>query len=196
MAAPPEKTLEDLSGSWVMNKKLSGDTDAVLSLQGVSWFLRKTIGLATVTLNHKHYKDADGVEHIDIDQVITPGLQGTRELRTINWTWRDHKDIVFGAVKGRTRKTRLADVADDEDGRWMKEGWDEATLEKGECIETYVESQDKGWTANQFWGFETVDGERRYVRHVVVKDKSGKKVLRLKIIYDWAGPLPEAPATA
>lgn len=191
MAAPPEKTLDDLSGSWVMNKSLSGDTDAVLSLQGVGWFIRKTIGLATVTLKHKHYKDDEGFEHIDIDQLITPGLQGTTELRTLNWTWRDHSDIVFGDVKGRTRKVKLSDVPDDEDGKWMKEGWEPAFLEKGEAIETYVESTTKGWTANQFWGFEIIDGERRYTRHVVVKDKSGKKVLRIKLVYDWAGPLPE-----
>lgn len=72
----------------------------------------------------------------------------------------------------------------------MKEGWDHASLAAGEAIETYVESTTKGWTANQFWGFELEDGVRRYTRHVVVKNKSGDKVLRLKLVYDWAGPLP------
>lgn len=180
------------------NKKLSGDTDAVLTLQGVSWLMRKTIGLATVTLNHTHYKDDAGTEHIDIDQVITPGsLQGTREERALDWEWRDRKDRIFGQVKGRSRRIKLADVADDDDdAKWMKDGWDETVVEKGECVETYVESQEGGWTASQFWGFEMVDVERRYVRHVIVKDKTGKKVLKLKLIYDWAGPLPEAPSAA
>ncbi|KKY19321.1 hypothetical protein UCDDS831_g05526 [Diplodia seriata] len=195
MAAPPEKSLEDLNGSWIMNKGKSDNTDPVLSLQGVGWLLRRTIGLATVTLNHKQYTDAGGIERIDIDQVITPGLQGTREERALTWEWRDHRDFVFGEVRGRTRRVKLADVPDDDDGRWMKEGWEPTFLEEGEAIETYVENKDKGWTANQFWGFELVDGERRYVRHVIVKDKSGSKVLRIKLVYDWAGPLPASNCT-
>lgn len=190
MAAPPEKTLHDLNGSWIMNKSESGNTDAVLSLQGVGWFIRKTIGFATVTLNFKHYNEDDGTERIDIDQVITPGLQGTRELRALNWEWRDHEDIVFGAVRGRSRWIKITDLPDDEDGKYMKDGWDAATVESGELIESYVESKTKGWTANQTWGFETLNGVRKYTRHVIVKDKSGKKILKLKIYYDYAGPVP------
>ncbi|KAL0254409.1 hypothetical protein SLS55_009884 [Diplodia seriata] len=171
------------------NKGDSDDTDAILSLQGVGWFLRKTIGIATITLNFKQYKDESGVEHIDIDQLISPGVQGTREERALNWEWRDHRDFVFGQVKGRTRRVTLTDIPDDEDGRFMKEGWDESITQNNELIETYVENQDKGWTANQTWGFELKDGVRRYARHVIVKDKTGKKILRIKLYYDYSGPV-------
>ena len=41
MAAPPEVTIGDLSGQFIMNKTLSDDTDAVLALQGISWWKRK-----------------------------------------------------------------------------------------------------------------------------------------------------------
>lgn len=174
----------------VQNTSESGDTDAVLSLQGVGWFIRKTIGLATVTLNFRQYNEEDGTERVDIDQAISPGFQGTQEQRALNWEWRDHKDIVFGQVKGRSRWIKITDLPDDDDGNFMRQGWDEGTLDGGDLIQSYVESLDKGWTADQTWGFELVNGVRKYTRHVIVKDKSKKKILRLKIHYDYAGPAP------
>ncbi|KAB2574046.1 hypothetical protein DBV05_g7327 [Lasiodiplodia theobromae] len=194
MAAPPEKTIQDFNGSWVMNKKDSRNTDAILSLQGIPWLVRRAIGFATVTLICKQYKDENGLEHIDIDQVTSPSLPGksaTPEERVLDWEWRDHENGIFGKVKGRTRRITLADLPDDEDGMFMKEGWDESTIEGGDLIETFVENQDSGWTANQTWGFELNDeGVRKYARHVIVKDKSGKKVLREKLYYDYDGPVP------
>ena len=53
-------------------------------------------------------------------------------------------------------------------------------------MQSYVESKDKGWTANQIWGFEEVDEKRRYVRHVVVRKADDWKQARL--VYDWLGP--------
>jgi hypothetical protein len=48
---------------------MSGDTDTILKLQGISWVKRTAISMATVTLAIKHYKNDEGVEKIDIDQV-------------------------------------------------------------------------------------------------------------------------------
>ncbi|KAF4535179.1 hypothetical protein DIS24_g2792 [Lasiodiplodia hormozganensis] len=192
MAAPLEKTVQDFNGSWVMNKKESGNTDAILELQGFGWLLRRAIRIATVTLICKQYKDENGLEHIDIDQITTPSLPGKKETpeeRVLDWEWRDSVNGVFGKVKGRTRRITLADLPDDEDGKFMKEGWDESTIEGGDLIETFVENQDSGWTANQTWGFELKDGVRKHTRHVVVK--AGEKVLREKLVYDYNGPLPD-----
>ena len=46
-----------------------------------------------------------------------------------------------------------------------------------------------GWTAEMIWGFEKTDdaGERRYVRRVVVRDRSGRKVERARLVYDYVG---------
>lgn len=82
----------------------------------------------------------------------------------------------------------MADLPDDEDGKFMKEGWDESTIQGGELIETYVENEKKGWTANQTWGFELKDGVRKHTRHVIVK--AGEKVMREKLYYDYDGPVP------
>lgn len=55
----------------------------------------------------------------------------------------------------------------------------------GLLIQSYVESRDKdpNWTADQIWGFEIVEGKRRYVRHVYAK--KGKEEHRVKLVYDW-----------
>ena len=53
-------------------------------------------------------------------------------------------------------------------------------------MQSYVESTTDAWTANQIWGFEEVDEERRYVRHVVVRKADDWKQARL--VYDWRGP--------
>ena len=114
-----------------------------LAQQGVSWFLRKAISFATVTLTVKQYVDKDGLTHIDIQQVATGGISGTTENRTLDWTWRDHKDGIFGQVKGKSRWVKLEDVDDDE---FLKTGYDDM---EGEHIQSYVENDENGWTADQ-----------------------------------------------
>ncbi|KAK7543500.1 hypothetical protein IWX49DRAFT_588934 [Phyllosticta citricarpa] len=205
MAAPPEKTLRNLNGAWVMNKTLSGDSDAVMQLQGIGWLIRKTVSFATVTLHVKQYPDAasPSLIHIDIDQSLSPGnIKGTSEKRTLDWETSAHVDHVFGSLRGRSRWTTLSKIgADyvvgeaagevekerDADVRFMREGeWDESVAMSGdEVVESWVESVDKGWMAWQIWGFENVEGVRRYVRHVVVRGKAGKGVQRLRLVYDW-----------
>jgi hypothetical protein len=82
----------------IQNKSLSDDSDEILQLQGVGWFMRQAIAFATITLYVKQYKDEGGIEHIDIRQVLTGGIEGTEENRALNWTERSHKDRIFGDV--------------------------------------------------------------------------------------------------
>lgn len=117
-------------------------------MQGVSWFKRTAISTATVTLTIKHYKDADGVERIDIDQALTGGIPGTREERIADWVERQKEDQLFGFVVGKSRRLKL-DELDDE---FLKEGWTEDTAENG-VIESHVTSDTpksgKTWIATQ-----------------------------------------------
>ena len=50
----------------------------------MSWFMRKLIASVTITLYVKHYKDDDGVEHIDVEQIGTGGFKGNFEPRQID----------------------------------------------------------------------------------------------------------------
>ncbi|KAI4282840.1 MAG: hypothetical protein L6R38_002641 [Xanthoria sp. 2 TBL-2021] len=176
MTAPPEKTLKNLAGKWVMNKSLSDDTDRILQMQGVGWFLRRAIALATITLTVTEYTK-DDLTHIDISQVASPGGITSVENRTLDWEYRDHTDKIFGAVKGKSRWVKLSDVDDDD---FLKKGWDDL---EGEHVQSYVESEGGGWTADQVWGFEILDGKRYYVRHVVVRKGDDWKLARL--VYDY-----------
>lgn len=56
-------------------------------------------------------------------------------------------------------------------------------------VQSYVINVDKGygWEAEQDWGFEEVDGKRYYTRRIVCR--KGDKVERLRIVYDYTGPV-------
>ncbi|KAF4628055.1 hypothetical protein G7Y89_g10089 [Cudoniella acicularis] len=186
MAAPAEVTIKDLSGQWVMNKTLSDDLDAVLALQGVGWWTRKAISLATVTLHVKQYVDEAGVTHCDIEQTATGGIKGTTETRQYDWTPREHEDYLFGKVAGKSRWANLDILHDD----FCKEGWLEGDEEKGGPagevhVEGFVDNEEKGWTAEQVWGFSIVDEQRYYTRRVVVT--KGSEALKVRLVFNWQG---------
>ncbi|KAI9842034.1 MAG: hypothetical protein M1837_007530 [Sclerophora amabilis] len=183
MAAPDSRNIKNLNGAWVMNKTLSDDPDPILALQGVGWLIRKAISYATITLHIKQYvgEDEPGQPtHIDIEQKATGGISGTTERRTLDWQERGHTDGIFGAVTGRSRWTKLEDVEDP----FLKKGWLEAEAKENGVVQSYVESDGNGWTANQIWGFEEIDGNRYYVRHVVVTKEDERREARL--VYDFS----------
>lgn len=183
MAAPPSETLADLSGKWQMNKTLSQSPDAALQLQGISWLTRKAIGLSTVTLDITQYTGPPSppssstvpVTHLEIAQTATGGIKGTSEKRCLDYVWREHSDWMFGHVKGQSRWVKKEEIGD----TFLEGGW----IEEGEYIESYVESLENGWTARQIWGFQMVNGERRYCRNIVVR--KGEEKVEFRLVYDW-----------
>jgi len=182
MAAPPSITTLDLSATWVMNKTLSDDTDEILRLQGVSWWRRRAIALATVTLYVRHYKDDSNIEHIDIDQTLT-GIPGTSELRILDWTLREHEDYLFGQVVGKSRRVKVDEI----ENEFLRDGWLPDTVESG-AINSYVKSDtpksNTTWIAEQTWGFEKIDDERHYVRHVDFIGP-GDEHIQARLVYDF-----------
>ncbi|KAF2754319.1 hypothetical protein EJ05DRAFT_155973 [Pseudovirgaria hyperparasitica] len=205
MAAPPSITMDNLTGTYVMERKVSDAPDAILAFQGMSWLTRQAISWATITLHVRHTKDsATGADHIDIVQKLTGGFEGTREQRIVDGTVRTHEDHVFGKVHGKsTWVARLADVGSerrdasylsDEDRAFLVEGWG-AEMEGSERVFLgYVEAES-GWVAWSVWGFKEVEiegvSERRWARHhVVVKPATGESK-RARMYYDYLGPLEE-----
>lgn len=157
----------------------------MLAMQGVSWLKRRAIAWATITLHVKEYADDAAVTHIDIAQTATGGVQGTAEIRTLDWTEREHEDHVFGKLVGKSRWVDATpdNVAD----AFLRDGWEKAADGPGgeAHIESFVENKDKGWTARQIWGFAVVDGKRYYVRRVVAE--KGEEVIKVRLVYDWQG---------
>lgn len=151
--------------------------------------MRKAIAWATITLAIKQYTDDTGLTHIDTDQTATGGIKGTQELRTLNWVERPHDDHIFGQLKGKSRWIAPGSQEYDALDQFMREGW----LEEGEQggpngeshVQSWVVNEEKGWTAEQIWGFAMVEEKRFYVRRVVVT--KGKEVLTVRLVYDWQG---------
>lgn len=183
MAAPDSCTTLNLSGQFVMNKSQSDSTDRVLMLQGVGWIKRSAIALATITLHVKHFKDDNQTEHIDIDQTLTGGIPGTSENRTLDWIERHKEDDLFGHVVSKTRRTTVDDLSDVH----LKGAWLPDTVKDG-VIHTVAKSDTEKsglvWTAEQTWGFESINDERRYTRRVRFDYRDGEEVHELRLVYD------------
>ena len=178
--------LQDPIADPPQNKSLSDDTDPVLALQGIGWWMRKAIALATVTLHIKQYTTEDGHTHIDIDQTATGGIKGTTENRELDWTERSHSDGIFGNLKGKSRWITLDAVEDP----FLKDGWLEGDEENGgpngeKFVESYVVNEEKGWTGDQIWGFAIVDEKRYYTRRVTIK--KGDESMSVRLVYNWQG---------
>jgi len=229
MAAPAEATIQNLDGLWTMDYDLSADLDPILVLQGINWFVRKAISMATVTLDISQTVDAeDGKVHVDITQTLTGGLQGTSEHRVLDWQTRLHSDHIFGNLEGKSHliggvpdangKARPAieiqtSVADEQivqflngeinsDGTpsdgWLvdpvdteKPGVDDVDPAHGLWLQSWVKSLDVGyeWSAEQIWGFEEIQGERRYTRRLALASKEGQFILA-RFVYSYLGPRP------
>jgi len=182
-----------LSGKYVMNKSLSDDIDALLTLQGVSWFTRKAISLATVVLTIDEYTK-DSVVHIDITSVAS-GLSTTQEDRTLNWTDAEHSDRIFGKVVGKSRIFKAGEFQMQGPGphedliflkaEKLKDLKTDSKFLEGDHVQSWAVSQGGGWTAEQNWGFEEVAGKRYYTRRVVVR--KGDEVQRVRLVYDYKG---------
>ena len=75
--------------------------------------------MSTLYLTYKHYKDDSGVEHLDIDQVLSGGVGASTEQRTLDWQERESTHSLFGPVLGRSRRIKLEELEDD----YLKNGW-------------------------------------------------------------------------
>jgi len=187
MAAPENVTTLDFGGKFVLNQKLSDSTDKILALQGVGWVTRKIINSATITLYIKHYKDDSGVEHIDIAQTITGGVSVSPENRALDWTLRKGDHSLFGASISRARRVALADVTDE----YLNSGWlPEVSRDGG--VEAYAEADKEknsySWKSNMVWGFEDINGERRYTRRIRFTGSDGEDI-KARLVYDYSGPV-------
>lgn len=189
MAVPASLTILDISGKFTMNKELSetDKTDAILGLQGVGWLKRKAISFGTLTLAVKHFKDDAGVETINIDQTLTGGIPGSSEQRILLWEDREVEDANFGAVLTKARRIKPSELSTE----WLKMNWTPDTVENGVVqIISKSDTPKSGytWDADQTWGIEEVNGERRYTRHVVFRGPN-EEVIESRMVYDYLGPL-------
>ncbi|RDW59259.1 hypothetical protein BP5796_12183 [Coleophoma crateriformis] len=184
MAAPASITLKSLDGQWAMNRKLSGDYDPVLKLQGVNWLMRKVLSMASVTVTIKEWEEG-GLTHIHVENRPASGLPPTTEDRIFDYKGIELAHPLFGKVRSQTRWAGAADL--DEVDEFLAKGF-ETEASKTLFVHIMTEHLDHGVVTHQAWGFEEVEGERFQTRHIVVK--KGDEVLRMMLAYDYLGPRP------
>jgi hypothetical protein len=158
----------------------------------------------TLTLVVKHYTDEGSLEHIDIEQTLSGGISGTNEERILDWEERSQYNDVFGAVIGQSKRTKVGEVDDE----FLKSGWTEDAVEDGLILAVARSDTAKSgmeWTAEQVrlyrlvilvphilqtWGFEVLNDERRYARHVKFTSSNKKDGPIFKhLYYDYSESL-------
>ncbi|WEW56054.1 hypothetical protein PRK78_001489 [Emydomyces testavorans] len=201
MAAPPEVTMKNLSGVWVMSKKLSDDMDPCLELQGIPWIVRKAVSWATITGRLKQETSESGITTIHVEQFATGGIKGENETHQLDWTDYSHGSGMFGTQRVRTRWTTIGPDSLSGDGcpldGFLTAGWldeeretdDDQRPEEGKHVQVYVVSDKAGWRAEQIWGFAMIEGKRYHVRRFIVS--KGDKVVKVRMVYEWKGTLED-----
>ncbi|CAI7636924.1 unnamed protein product [Penicillium glandicola] len=182
MAAPESITIDDLTGRWSMNLKLSDSYDSILKIQGVNWLTRKVLNVGSITMTIKQHIDEAGLTHLTIDSKSGSGLPGSTENRLLNNETRHANHPLFGKITGRTAWVNLADLP----STWLADGWEQGTTR---AILMTTEHLDVDGVTYQAGGFEQLHGEHRYVRHIEVR--KGDETLKAKLVYDYLGPLEE-----
>ncbi|KAL8841762.1 MAG: hypothetical protein Q9170_000795 [Blastenia crenularia] len=177
-ASSSTKTLATLAGKWKLNKSLSADVASILALQGTSLLIRKAISTASVTLSISQ----PHANEYRIDQTATAAsIPGTTEQYILDGEWRTNHDAFFGKVKGRSLWISLEEAKAKGEGS----GWDEG-CDDGNLVLAEGGSSDGKWEAWRIWGFEEIEGERRFVQRIRVWNQEGEEV-RGKMVYDFVG---------
>lgn len=181
MAAPNDLSIRRLNNTtWAANKALSGDSDAVLTLQGVHYLLRTILGAAQVTVSIKQWENStNGTSYFEMENNIAYayGIPGVTDTYVTDFEPKEYYDTIFGNVRDRARWIRTNELHD----AFQREAWAEET----EVLELFTDHLDVGATTSQVCGFEVIEGERRYTRRLVVS--KGDDVLRVRLVFDYVG---------
>jgi hypothetical protein len=145
----------------------------------------------------------DGVTCIEITSVVSSGLPGgsSTEKSALDWSTWEKRDILLGHIKGKMGWSTAAELTENDDARsarflrgmMLKDGCendglcDEEAGEERRHIRMLLESCRDGWVGEHVWGFEMVEGQRRYTRRIVVR--KGDRVEMARLVYDYIGQI-------
>ncbi|KAK6841514.1 lccl domain-containing protein [Apiospora arundinis] len=196
MAAPPEVTIHNLSGQWVMNKSLSDDMNPMMELQGVPWLVRKAASMMNVTARLTQTTDAaTGTSSITIETVATGGFKG--EVKTYKLDGSElRSESKFGVTHVRARWLNLSerDQPQSMSGEgpmdsYLAEDWIEEPCERLEgkpgFVQVYVVQEGGEGSAEQVFGFCMIDGKRYHVQKTVATKDN--KTIKVRAVYEWKG---------
>lgn len=184
--------MQDLTGSWLLNKTLSDSFDPAFTLQGIPWIIRKLVSVTTLSLKVAHDIDEAGAKMLIFTQaasVAIAGLSEEKETRFLDGRETLHSSAMFGTSASRSFLVNLS-TATGNDGKPLDPFLTQDLLREGEPggdnnLFDLVIHQTKGWTMEQIWGFGIVNEERRLVRKMVIR--KGAEVVYITAYYDWKG---------
>ncbi|KAL2808785.1 hypothetical protein BJX63DRAFT_408125 [Aspergillus granulosus] len=102
-------SMQDLNGTWLLEKHLSSNIPLILKLQKIPFLVRHAITSSPIHLTITQYTetDAKGQKQIHLDLVQRTagsfGLGVIEDKRVLDWVERNHEDFVFGEVLTRSR---------------------------------------------------------------------------------------------
>ncbi|KAH8695656.1 hypothetical protein BGW36DRAFT_398820 [Talaromyces proteolyticus] len=180
--------------SWVLRKAINAST-AILDVK-----------------EHRETDAAAGqtTVRIDVVQYTTSGLPGINESRILDWSSSSQENHILGKSDVRARfiqgkRNSEGNILPDLDlqipvehemvkkfliGEVLEDGTPcegflvENPQEEGIWVQLYACSHKAGWTAEQVWGFEMINQERRYTRRLVVANRDGKFQLA-RLVYNF-----------
>ncbi|TLS21195.1 uncharacterized protein PpBr36_10639 [Pyricularia pennisetigena] len=166
-----------MNGTWLLNKQLSDDLDPTFAAQGVPFILRKMLKFAGVRIDMTEDLEASPAPTIHFKQIVSPGGFHTEEDYVLDAQYREGTVPIFGTISVQARFLPMSKL-DDEGLRTQ--------LEEGGTGDVVIEEKTTsklGWECRGIWGFEKIDGERRFVRTNFTK-KGGEQVTA-KLVYDF-----------
>ncbi|XWW99246.1 hypothetical protein V2A60_007255 [Cordyceps javanica] len=192
MATPDAVSMQDLTGSWLLNKALSDSFDPAFEFQGIPWIIRKVVSITTLTLKVSYDVDEDGAKTLVFTQaasIAIAGLSEEKETRFLDGRETFHSSALFGTSSARSRMVNLSSAIGN-DGKPLDSALTRGFLHEGEPGEDnnlfdLIVHQTKGWVMEQLWGFAMVNDERRLMRKMVIK--KGGDVAYITAFYDWTG---------
>ncbi|KAI9375913.1 hypothetical protein BJX61DRAFT_539368 [Aspergillus egyptiacus] len=206
MEIPADVTIKTLQGSWTLDKTIADDADRILTLQGVGWLTRKAISAATMTLHFTSTQSPDTpTTHLKMRQTLTGGIPGSTEDRIMDWAERERSNHIYGEVLSRSRliggvrgedgnvrpelelQSQAGSSAIEEEVRgFLCAGVpDLSSVEEKEgrygdlYIHDFGRNEKGGWTAEQIWCIEVIEGKKYLARRIAVVREDGYELARL-----------------
>ncbi|KAJ5791953.1 uncharacterized protein N7518_008964 [Penicillium psychrosexuale] len=199
MAIPDSKDVPDLTGTWLLNRKLSTDPDDVFILQGVPWAVRKVLKYARLSLqihqttslsaeqsthtegNSNGISDLSGnlkpFTTLRMTQTVNPGGFDSEGSYSVDGSKQDVSLPIFGEIKMQLKFIDKSGILDNSIRQIL-----EAASLTDKVIQELARNTSKGWEAEVIWGFEELDGRRHLTRNISTT-KEEKKVIA-KMVYD------------
>ncbi|KAJ5572382.1 hypothetical protein N7535_006042 [Penicillium sp. DV-2018c] len=194
MAATVGQDVPDLTGTWVLNRKLSTDPEEVFVLQGVPWVVRKVLRHARLSLQiwqtttPSETKSTSGtgdstdgppdpITTLRVIQTVNPGGFDSEGSYSVDGSTKELSLPIFGDIRTQLKFIKKTDI--------MEKSIRQALVEAGlseMVIQELAYNASKGWEAEVVWTFEELDG-KKYLTRNISTTKGGEKVIA-KMVYD------------